>query len=175
MSNADFKKDLHLDKYNLDQCALEQPELFAEWATRWADAVNDRDRAKDKLSLVKSECDGDVRESPRNFGWVSEKAPTEAFIASAIIGHPDYVDANDSYLDACHEVNILSIAKEAFEQRRKMIEVLVQLYMSSYYSGNKDFDKSYQAAVVSVVSKDQNEGLERNARLARRKNPDDGV
>ncbi len=167
----DFKEDVKLDKYNLDKCALEQPELYAEWGEQWANAVNVRDRAKDRLALIRSECDEEIRSSPGRFGWAkADKAPTEAFISSAICGHEKYIEANDEYLDACHNVNVLAVAKESFEQRRKMIEVLVQLYVSSYYSGNKDLDKSYHPAVEKMVAQDQSEGLERNPRLQRRRN-----
>lgn len=167
--SRDFKQDVKLDQYSLDKCALEQPELYAYWGEQWADAVNDRDRAKDYLSVVRSDCDEEIRKDPRSYGWINEKAPTEAFIASAISGHENFKSANDEYLAACHEVNILAVAKESFEQRRKMIEVLVQLYVSSYYSGNKELDKGYQAVVDKASSTSQTEGLEKNARLARRK------
>lgn len=167
--SRDFKQDVKLDQYSLDTCALEQPELYAYWGEQWANAVNDRDRAKDYLSIVRSDCDEEIRKDPRAYGWINEKAPTEAFIASAINGHEDYKAANDEYLAACHEVNILAVAKESFEQRRKMIEVLAQLYVSSYFSGNKDFDKGYKTAIEKEASKQQDEGLEKNPRLARRK------
>lgn len=166
----DFKIDLKLDKYNLDECALNQAELYADWADKWADAVYMRDKIKDRLSLVRAECDQEVRSTPSEFGWTKgDKPPTEAFIASAISGHKDFVEANNEYLDACHEVNVLSVAKEAFEQRRKMIEVLADLYTASYFCGNKDFDKSYKPAVEKAVAAEQGESLERNPRLARRK------
>ncbi len=167
--SRDFKQDVKLDQYALDTCALEQPELYAYWGEQWADAVNDRDRCKDRLALVRSACDEAIRKDPRKYGWVSEKAPTEAFIASAINGHDDFKEANDEYLAACHDVNILAVAKESFEQRRKMIEVLAQLYVSSYFSGNKDFDKAYQATLDKSASKAQSDALAGNARMKRRK------
>jgi len=167
---GNFKEDLKLDQYALDKCALEQPELYAHWAIQWADAVNDRDRSKDRLTLAKSECDEDIRKRPREFGWIADKSPTEAFISSAISGHPTYIEANEEYMDACHEVNVLSVAKEAFEQRRKMIEVLAQLYMSNYFSGNKAMDKNYQTAIDKAATEAQNAGLQNSPRLARKKN-----
>jgi len=168
MSERNFRDELLIDQHALDKCAVEQPDLFAEWGCQWADAVNDRDRAKDALSLARSTADADVRNSPKLFGWVAEKAPTEAFISSAILTHVDYKAANEDYMTACHSVNVLAIAKEAFEQRRKMIEVLVNLYMSSYFSGNKSLDKSYQPATNNLSSKTQNDGLDSSPRLRKR-------
>jgi hypothetical protein len=169
MSDLNFKEELVLDKHNLDLCALEQPELYAKWATEWANAVNKRDRMKDKLSVVRSECDATVREFPARYGWDNPlKTPTEAFINSAVTGHPDMAAANEEYLDAVHEANLLEVAKQAFEQRRRMIEILVQLYVSSYFSGNKDLDKSYAPAVAKESVKQQTEGLNKSPRLARR-------
>lgn len=171
MSSGDFKKDLKLDQYDLVQCALEQPELFAHWADKWADAVRTRDNLKDNLALVRGQCDQEIRESPSEFGWAKlEKSPTEAFISSAVVTHKDYVKANEEFQDAQHNVNVMMVAKEAFEQRRKMIEVLTQLYTSSYYSGNKKFDKGYQEALPVEASAQQTDGLNKSPRLARRSN-----
>lgn len=168
MSERNFREELLIDQHRLDKCAVAQPDLFAEWACQWADAVNDRDRAKDALSLARANADYDVRSKPQTFGWVAEKAPTEAFISSAILTHEDYKAANEIYMTTCHSVNVLSIAKEAFEQRRKMIEVLANLYMSSYFSGNKDLDKSYQPAQDAVSAEEQNNGLAASTRLRKR-------
>lgn len=170
---SDFREDLKLDQYNLDKCALTQPELYAEWACKWADAVNERDRLKDRLSVVRSECDAEIRAEPQIFGWDNPtKSPTEAFIQSTIPCLKNYIEANEEYLEACHNVNILTVAKEAFEQRRKMIEVLVNLYVNNYFSGNKEFDRSYKPAVEKMHVKEQSEGLEKNPRLAKRRKQD---
>jgi hypothetical protein len=166
----DFKTDLKLDKNNLDICAMEQPELFAEWGMKWADAVDTRDRLKDQLALARSEADAEIRATPSEFGWTKpDKAPTEAFINSAICSHKDYGEANEEYLDACREVNELAIAKEAFQQRKNMIEVLTELYKSSYFSGNKKLDENYQEAMDRASSDAQTESLAANPRLIRRK------
>lgn len=170
MSDLGFKEQLKLDKYNLDDCAIEQPDLYAEWGIKWADAVDVRDRQKDFLAVVRSECDYEIRATPSEFGWEKlDKAPTEAFISAAIPSHPSYKEANEAYLEACHDVNILVIAKDAFEQRRKMIEVLQQLYSGNYFSSNKEMDKGYKTALEKASVNAQNEGLESSPRLLRRK------
>lgn len=174
MASDDFKKDVQLDQYDLVRCAVEQPELYAEWAEKWAIAVRYRDSLKDKLAVTRSNCDSDIREDPAKFGWKnSAKSPTEAFISSAIIAHPDYKLDNEEYQDACHDVNIMSIAKEAFEHRLKALVILKDLYTSSYYSGNKKFDSSYQEAMPEEASKQQTSNLEKNTRLVRRSKPED--
>lgn len=170
MPDISFKKQLVIDKYALDEAVINQPELYADWACRWADAVNDRDRAKDNLSLIRGECDEDIRNRPGDFGWKADKAPTEAFISAAISGHVDYMAANEAYLETVHEVNTLVVAKDSFEQRSKMIGELVKLYVSGYFSGNKAIDKGYAGALEKIVEKDISEALEKNPRLiARRK------
>lgn len=169
----DFQEEVKLDKYALDQCALEQPELFAKWALCWADAIKIRDSLKDELAIVRSECDGEIRAEPHNYGWANPtKAPTESFISSAIVSHEKYIEVNDNYLAACHECNVLQVAKEAFDQRRRMIEVLADLYQSSYYSGNPDFDKGYQKVVEKGSTTTQSEGLEKNPRLKKKATKD---
>lgn len=165
-----FVASLKIDKYALDTMSVGQPELYATWGINWADAVNDRDRNKDRLSLIKSECDNEIRQSPSEFGWTkNDKPPTETFILSAIARHPAFIEANEDYLASCHEVNVLAVAKEAFEQRKRMIEILVQLYSSSYFSTNKDYDVNYNQANNKIATQSQLENLESNPRLARRK------
>jgi hypothetical protein len=164
----DWKQDLKIDQYALDKAALSQPELFAEWAMEWANAVRERDRLKDKLALVRSTVDQYIRETPGDFGWDKEKAPTEAFINSAITTSQYFVDANDAYLDSQHDVNVMGIAKEAFEHRRRMIDNLIQLYMSGYFSGNKKLDAGYQEVLAPAAATAQAEGLAASPRLARR-------
>ena len=165
----DFKKDLVLDQYDLIQCALEQPELFAHWGNEWADAVSRRDGLKDKLALVRSECDQEIRETPSEFGWTKlEKSPTEAFIASAVNTHSNFAIANEEFQEAQHDVNVMMVAKEAFEHRSKMIHIISQLYLSGYYSGNKKLDKGYQEVLPAAAEQAQNESLEKSPRLARR-------
>lgn len=169
MSESNFRNDLKLDQYDLVTCALNQPDLFAKYALEWADAVKLRDNLKDNMALIRGECDQEIRETPSEFGWQKiDKAPTEAFISSAIGTHKDYLEANDAYQDAQHQVNVLTVAKEAFDQRRRMIEVLVQLYTSNYYSGNKKLDRGYQEVLPVAAEQAQNEGLEKSSRLARR-------
>lgn len=165
-----FQQELKIDQYALDKAALEQPELFAKWAMEWADAVKERDRLKDKLALVRGQCDQEIRETPTEFGWQKpDKAPSEAFIASAVITHIDYVECNKEFQEAQHNVNVLQVAKEAFEQRRKMIEILTQLYLSSYFSGNKKLDKGYQEVLNEVSATSQESGLAASPRLATRR------
>lgn len=164
-----FRQELKIDKYSLDSAALEQPELYAKWGELWAEAVYNRDQLKDRLTLVKGDCDLEIRQKPRDFGWDSDKAPTEAFILNAINTHQDYVSANEQYLAAQKEVNLLTIAKDSFEQRRKMIEVLVDLYKSNYFSGNPKLDKGYQSVVTEMAAEAQTEGLGKSSRLMKRK------
>lgn len=170
MSEMNFRDEVKLDKHNLDECALEQPELFAKWGKAWADAIDRRDRLKDKLGVVRSECDNIIRQNPAKYGWDNPlKVVTEAFINSAIAGHPDMIAANEEYLDASHEVNLTQVAKEAFDHRRRSIDALINLHNSGYFSGNKDFDKGYQKTVDKVVHQTHSDGLEKNPRLARRR------
>jgi hypothetical protein len=166
----DFQEDLRIDRYALDEVCTDHANLVAEWGLKWADAVRERDRLEGNLALVRGQCDQDIREFPDKFGWQKpDKAPTEGFINSAIATHEEYITANSEYQEAKHEVDILVVAKNAFEHRDHRIRDLSSLYASGYYSANKKLDVGYQEIIHKVAVEEQTTSLEKNNRLARRK------
>ena len=170
MDEPTFQEDLRIDRYALDIICEDHALLVAEWGLKWAEAVREKDRLEGNLALVRGQCDQDIREFPDKFGWQKvDKAPTEGFINSAIATHVDYVNANDEYQEAKHQVNILAVAKNAFEHRDHRISDLTKLYGSGYYSSNKKLDTGYQEIIHKATVEEQTISLEKNSRLVRRK------
>jgi hypothetical protein len=169
MSDFDFKQDLKLDRCDLEAICEEDPVTYANWGLLWADAVRDRDTLKDKLALVRSQCDQEIRETPSEFGWQKiDKAPTEAFISSAIVSHVNYVEANEEYHEAAYRVNVLQVAKESFDRRDRRISNLVSLVNGGYYSGNRSLAQGPRYDASEAMEKAQTDALERSPRLQRR-------
>jgi hypothetical protein len=170
MPEINFKNDLTIDRYNLDQVCVDHAELVANWGLQWAEAVRIKDYLEDNLTVIRSKCDQEIREEPSKFGWQkADKAPTEAFINSAIMAHSAYIEANKELSDAKHEVNILIVAKNSFEHRDRRISDLVKLYGNNYFSSNKQLGAGYENLREEALEKAQNEGLEKNTRLVRRR------
>ena len=126
-----IEKDLEIDKDNLDFACLDQPRRFMKWSVEYAEAIRIRDEAKRSASVIKANTNLDIRTRPSEYGI--EKA-TEGSINAALESNEEVNKAEKEISDAQYAVNIYSAAKEALDQRRSMLERLVALYISGYYS-----------------------------------------
>ncbi len=153
----EFKDQIKLDKNKLDYNAIEQPTLFAEWSEKWAKAVLERDKTKERLTTITAEAASDIRIHPEQFGWEQEKSPTESFINSQIPVHPKVKEAQEELINAQYEVNMTSSAKETVEQRGKALDVLVKLYTGGYFAAKSNSELKEQAQ--EKISDVQKEGL----------------
>jgi len=132
---SEYSQDLRTSLENLDQHWLEQPGHFMKWGERWANAVATKDRAKENLEVLKAEIDKEIRKDWDKFGFDSK--PTEPAIKSAIILEPRYKQASDEHIDAMEQVNIMAVAKSAFEHRKKQLDNLTSLYLAGFFSKPK--------------------------------------
>jgi hypothetical protein len=165
-----FSDDIKINKNTLDKDAINQVDLYEEWSRKWAEAVNARDRLKEVLSVTRAEADEEIRQDPSKFGWTAEsKAPTEAWISNAITLHPNVRKATDDLLNAQSEVNLLSVAKETLEHRKKALEILTELYRGNYFVAVAKEDVGYKDAISKEGKEAHNEILNKSDRLRRRK------
>jgi len=132
MIKNDFEKDLSIDIENLDVEATLQPELFFKYASLAKEAREKYDLAKMKLNITEAELARKIRERPRAFGVVKI---TESSIKEAAIVHPEYRTAYKKMVKARSESDLLYRAQEAMDQRKRMLELLVQLHGREYFSG----------------------------------------
>lgn len=151
MSEFDFKRDVEINPNQLDVEWLRQPFLYQKYAEEAAHARDRRDRAKDALEVVKAQVDGDVRANPVNYGFTGDKKPTESAIASAILQSEEYQEANEKYLKAKLECDLIQSAVLSIEQRKSALENLVKLLNSSYFAApltprdlNSEWNKSLE-------------------------------
>lgn len=162
-----FKDDIKLDITTLDKNALEQPSLYDEWSSKWANAVNQRDYLKESLSMARAEADDEIRSNPKKFGWDAEKSPTEAWIANQIILHEKVIKATEELLEAQYEVNVFAAAKETLDHRRKALEILTTLFQNGYFSARSRSGEYYNKAVTKS-QEDQDKALEEGMRRRKR-------
>jgi len=128
---SEIELDLEIDKNNLDSACIDQPRRFLHWSVEYAEAIRLRDEAKRRSMVTKSNINMDIRSRPQEYGI--EKA-TEGSINAALESNEEVNKAEKEVSDAQYAVNIFSAAKEALDQRRSMLERLVALYISGYYS-----------------------------------------
>ncbi len=121
---------LTIDKHRLDDVCLTHANTFDDVADRHAQAVGDRDYAKDELSKVYAEVVSDLRKEAAK----KDKKVTEKSLEAAAHLDDDHIKANEAYLEAKLEADRWSIKKDSFLQRSSMIKRLCDLHQSGYYT-----------------------------------------
>lgn len=160
----EYEKDLEIDKYALDAECMDQPRRFIHWAEALAEASSVRDRMDQSLDVTLAQTEMKVRKDPTAYGL--EKV-TDASVKALVTIDPFVVKAEELLIQAKHRVNILFAAKEAFEQRKSMLENLVKLFLSGYWSDPKI--KGEAKETLSKGADDaQKKKLEESSRLMKR-------
>lgn len=121
---------LVIDKDQLDEVCLTHANIFDDVADRHAQAVGERDYAKDCLSQVYAEVISELRQEAAEKG----NKVTEKGLEAAAHLDKGYLKANEAYLDAKLEADRWSIKKDSFLQRSSMIKRLCDLHQSGYYT-----------------------------------------
>ena len=125
-----YREDLKIDKFRLDDMWENHPSVFADIYEREVEAQFERDRAKEKLDLIRAELDQSIR---ADFAKSNEKI-TESSIANKILLHKDYQEANSKFLESVKTAKHIAVGREAFEHRKKALEKLTDLFLSNYWS-----------------------------------------
>jgi hypothetical protein len=155
-----YKKDLTIDKFSLDQEWINQPLLFCEWAEKAVEASFERDKAKEQLDLIRAELDGKIRTNPSDYGL--EKV-TESAIANAIIQTSEYKKANNAFLEAVKDTRTYDVARESFDHKKKALEKLTDLFLAGYWSEPK-IDKNVKEEFVEKETDNQRTLLNKRKR-----------
>jgi hypothetical protein len=132
MDKEEFEKDLEIDIENLDVEATLQPELYFKYSVLTKEARERYDLYKMKLSITEAELSKRARLKPKAFGITKV---TEGSIKEAVTIHPEHRSAYKKMIKAKNESELLYRAQEAMEQRKRMLELLVQLHGREYFAG----------------------------------------
>ena len=132
MNNDEFEKDLEIDIESLEVEACRQPELYFRYSKLTVEARENYDSKKLRLSVIESELSKKVRLKPGAFGLAKT---TEASIKEAVSTHPQYITAYKRMIKAKNEADLLFNAQNAMDQRKRMLELLVQLHGREYFAG----------------------------------------
>jgi hypothetical protein len=116
----DLQKEVEIDGERINACIIEQPTKFAYIATVHAGYKGAAEGAKVKLDLVYSKMDALIRQAAAEGG---EKI-TEAVVTSRIKQSNKYLEAMQTYEELSNIERQLSVAVEAFRQRKDMLITL---------------------------------------------------
>jgi hypothetical protein len=162
----DYKKDLEIDKFSLDIEFAHQPLKFTKWAEKWADAILQRDNAKQQRDITVAKKAKEIREYPDAFGI--EKL-TEGAIQNNLPLQKEVQEAEQKVIDTQYNVNVLSIVKEAFDQRKSMLEWEGRLFLANYFAEPK-VDVEEKEKIDKLTDERMNQVLKQNPRLAKIRN-----
>lgn len=137
----DFIEQLKIDDNDLNTVCKMQPVLFAEWAKLSVEAADERERGKLLVEQTYANIDKEIRRIASESGIKL----TEKQIESQIITNEDYIRVQKEYLEKSKNAAILQIAKQAFEQRKSMIEMICRLRIN----------ESYQTDIPNTMSRDE--------------------
>ena len=167
MTDLNYEKDLNIDKDSLEDCLVEQPELYAKWSTIWADAQRERDQAKDNLNVEKARLDMKIRKNWDILGF--DKKPTDMAITTWICAHDDFRKVNFALINATHAVNVLEAAKWAFQHRKDALDNLVKLYLNNYYADSKAVGTEARDMLTTMRDDKHLDVVEKNPRTEKLK------
>lgn len=126
----DYRKDLTIDRDNLDEDCIRQPVLYDTYAQLLVPLYKERDTIKLGIEQLSAQLDGIIRESASAEG----KKLTEAKIQGEIIINPQYQNLQIKYINICTEVKEKEAIRDAFQQRKDMLKLLVELFISGYWA-----------------------------------------
>lgn len=125
---AEWQDYLRIDPTSLDSEIERHPYLFYQVADAYVNALSERDLAQDKLKQCDAELNFSVRDSLSNEGY----RVTEEMVKSAVLSHPEHIEATERYLEAKRVADEIEALKSAFQQRGYMLRDLAQLYITGY-------------------------------------------
>jgi hypothetical protein len=123
--------NLSIDRNNLEEEWITQPEAYYHWAKRAADAQLEYDRSKANLDVVRAEVDRAVRDGPMSFGIGKL---TETAVSNAVLSTTAYKEAYEELNLAKHALQIAQAAVNALEHKKRALTMLVELWIRSYYA-----------------------------------------
>lgn len=114
-----YKADLKIDKKNIDDEILRQPQLYYEWAQLEAEAKINEETAKRDYDIVLADVEEKVRANPEKY---FEHNVTEGAIKNAVVTNRKVRRYRKKWDEARRHHKLIEKAEKAFEQRKRMIE-----------------------------------------------------
>ena len=132
---VDFGKIVKIDSKNLDREIEEHGQKFMDWVERYASAERIMMKAERQLKIAKAEMDAKVRDNPEKYKL--EKV-TEASVKAKVLLSKKVREAYDYCEQAKYDLEVMrGMREEMGANRKKMIEKLVDLWISGVHSSPK--------------------------------------
>lgn len=132
LSLAQLREELTIDKTALDDCLMEQPDLYFYVAEGYALAVADRDAAKLDLEQTMALNAEELRARALR----DDEKLTEAAISRQLVTNPTIAALEEKLLELRGKADRWQAMKEAFQQRSFMLRELVQMLVARLSSNS---------------------------------------
>lgn len=121
----------NLDKYNLDEECLKQPQYYMKYAEKLASANKKVEQAKAAYNVAEAELQKKIRANPDKYcEGDSREGAIKAEITIRLAKHP----AAKALIAAKHRQDVLQAAVSALDHRKRALQDLVQLFIAQYFS-----------------------------------------
>jgi len=127
---ADLQSTLHIHLHGLHEDAQDQPDLASRAGELAAELKAAAKRAKLAVEELTAQIDLNVRAKPEVFGL---SKITETTIASVVATRPQTKEAKQAQIAAEREADLAATLANAYEHRRSMLKIEVDLWMSNYW------------------------------------------
>lgn len=131
MAERNYSLDLEVDKNRLDVEWEKQPSNYMYYAEQEVIAAEEKDKAVQRLSIVRAEMDAKVRSSPEKY---KIDKVTETAISNVVNNSEEYRKAENEVIEKTKKMKILSAAVIAFDHKKRALTKLTDLYIAGYYS-----------------------------------------
>jgi len=130
----DFKEDVRLDQYKLNDEAELNPSLMQHYCDLLAEAKAAKDAVERKLKLMMAEVELSVRRSdPSSFGLSKF---TDPVIPPLVETDEKVIALKKELLDAKEDLYTYEGAVDALRDKSSMIKVLQALWVGGYFAAN---------------------------------------
>lgn len=155
-----YRSMLRVNRDDLDDCLVKQPELYSEVGERHVLTIAERDAAKLLLDELSAEVDEQLRKEAAD----AEEKVTETLLAKRLRIDPRIKKAEREFLRAKTAADQWQVLREAFRQRNDALPEVTKLYLSRFNARNSI---AAQGTISDVVSNEVRE--ERKRRFLKRK------
>lgn len=148
-----YRADLSIDKNNIDEELLRQPQLFYEWAQALSEAEVNKDDAKDEYDLILIKIESKIRKNPKKY--IEVEKITEGAIKSEVNNNILVKKARKKYQQCRKDFKLLLKAEKAFEQRKRMLEAYlyhIHRMMNSDVKVPRKYEKDYSERIRKDIN-----------------------
>lgn len=148
-----------IDENNLVTECLDHPRATLDAHEDEADAKHELAKANERLAVTEADLQLSVRETPEKFNL--PKDMKEAGIKAAVMLHKDYRTAVQEVNDAQHRVHLCTAMVKGLEDKRRMIERIIELKQIDYWSEPRPRGTESRAAVANGTKEVVRTGVKR--------------